>query len=215
MILKPLTLGAIAATAFNIANGATILAYDGLLTPTVTPAGNDPWLTAEVETLQSRLNNLGQGTYDLIQIDITANLGDSTEFISKAGLTIPDNLDPADFSIVSVTPTGFTGIDSVDFSSNTFNTGADTEVGFLVNFNQSNSQGGINRFNGDDSVSFVVRYDGDDPISAETFLTDETFGAAHIQGIGGENSTWASNVPEPSTALLSSLAAIGLLRRKR
>ena len=216
MKLKHLLIGALAAASFNTMQGATVLhLLDETLSTGATPSGSAPWLTVTATDTVRFDPNTGIPT-SAVRITLESNLQSPTEFFDKVGFVwgIDPQSVPA-FSMITEFGGDVSGSVSID-PFNSINTGVGTSVGLLVDFVNSNAQGGALRFNGTDTFEFTIVEEFGWAEYDATTIFDNVGVIAHVNGIGGDSSAWvSSNIPEPSTALLGLISLAGLARRKR
>ncbi len=213
-VLKLALAGALAAISFNAANAATVLhLLDETISTGATPSGSAPWLTVSVADTVV-LTDIGIPT-SAVTITLKSNLQSPTEFFDKVGFVWSNDINPAFIKITNIGG----DVSRYDFfsqRSNSINTGVGTSVGILVDFVNSNAQGGAHRFNGTDTFEFTVSDASGWTQYNATTIFDDVGVIAHVNGVGGDNSAWvSSSIPEPSTALLGLISLAGLARRKR
>ncbi len=204
-VLKLALAGALAAISFNAANAATVLldtTYTG-----AQPESTGHFLTVTTTDLTNS---------NSVLVTIQADLESSQEFISKVGIGLDGSVNTIDLIITNATVAeGSFNVKSHYLSNNPFNMGGGVKTEMLVLFDTANRK----RLNGTDKFTFLVSSANQhDTFDSSRFRFDEEFGVvAHVQGINGEDSVWASStaIPEPSTALLGLISLAGLARRKR
>ncbi len=226
----------------GISSASTIMYDVDTIHTGATPTSISPWLTVTLVDVTNRATD-SAAVADYVSITVTSNLTDD-EFLSKVYLEIHPRF--ADASVQSITypnsPTNYGVFEdpTITVGANEFTVGGGfgaliprggwdpAEAHVELNFNTSNSGGGIKRFNQSDSFTFVVGYDGPESMVAENLQllyameSPEYYAAAHIQGIVDGQSSWVTstgddvtNVPEPSTVLLGAFGILGILRHRR
>lgn len=168
------------------------------------PGGDAPWATLVIE-------NSG---VDEVTLTLTHNSTSAADqFLTELNLNI-DNL-PGDLAESNVD----SKITGIDWGLDAFND-AGQQFDLRVNFETSNSGGGVNRVKPGDSVSFTLSGSGLDELDFDVFSVpsgdgEPVKGLVHIQGIEGEFSSKVAPVPEPASMAALGLGALALIRRRR
>ena len=212
-VLKLALAGALAAISFNAVNAATVLTVDKVYTG-ATPSADAPWVTITATTVDTRANG---ALADVVNINILASPDvTGTEFISKLALTLNVGLVNADTVVSLEAIQGlWTGPQSTSVDVDNVSVGGGDKLDLGVKFITSNTQGGSFRFKEGKSFDLRVTYTGSEALTDENIFGYNAEAVIHVQGINGGDSGWATNVPEPSTALLGLLGLGALARRKR
>lgn len=171
------------------------------------PAGDGPWLTVRVDDGGSA----GSVTMTLSATDLTA-----VEFVSNWYLQFTPTLNVQSLVFSSPTKIGTFTTPTLGIGRDQFSAGPMQNLDIRFGFDVSGGAGGSKRFNGGESITYTIT--GIPSLTAAAFGVTGNAGdlpmAAHVQGIGAnEDSAWTT-VPEPSTLSLLGLTVVGIVRRR-
>jgi len=206
---------ALFASLIGLSHGATILTIDTVYTG-ATPTAAAPWVTITATTVDTRSN----GHFaDVVNINVVASQNvTGTEFISKLALTLADSADASNtvLDLFGTYGPPWSGPQTFEVDPDNVHVGGGDRLDLGVEFVTSNKQNGVDRFKDNKSFDLQLTYTGTGELNGDNVFGDDPVGVIHVQGINGEDSGWAKNVPEPGvTMLLGSFAIISLLRRRK
>lgn len=214
MKLTKLLLSTFTALAFmsccESAKSATLIYNLNSVQTGATPSGIAPWAVLTFTDVDE----------DTVLLSVLSNLQSSTEFTSEVNFNVDPSLNLSNLTVATANGGSGTFLYNAAISPNGIGgggAGSFYDVG--INFSTSNSNSGIERFNGSDHALIYLNYSGPGTFNANSFNFGDSkngeFATAHVQGINTELSSWTTQVPEPSAAILGGLGALALLRRKR
>lgn len=188
---------------------ATVISYDlGYTWNGATPGGDGPWINITFDD---------EGTAGEVTMTVTASVV-MGEKIKELYLNLDPLLDARELEFTAAGGSGSFGDPKISAGVNAYKAGGGGKYDILIAFKTGG--GNSKTFGAGDSVSYTI--------SNIASLTAESFGfisaagggegqhynAAHVLGIGGEESGWIT-VPEPLSAMLIGMGGMVLYGRRR
>jgi hypothetical protein len=203
--LASLALMAFAATMATPAKANLIIDLDTVFTGAM-PTSTPPWLVADFQD---------QGTNQVL-LTLTSHLEVSTEFIDEVAFNVNPAFTPSALSITRQSGPAPTAILHTTDNAQDLTGGGGKGTGFDIAL-QWTTASGAGRFDDGDVATFLISASG---LTAADFDFPSSQGlliAAHIRGIpgGASGAVTAVPVPEPTSIVLMSLGAIGILAAHR
>jgi hypothetical protein len=188
--------------------GAHTIIYniDTIMIGDQAPAPPPPYATMVVETVDA----------DTVLLTVTSSLSGSGEFWSGLGFNLVDGyVFDGSASIGAINVSGTFGAPTALYGENIKSGGGGIDYDIWFEFDIAPP---VDRFDGFDSFSVVIN-----GVTTHDFLASPVDRQVimHAQGLVAGQSSWvgtsvgASQVPEPSAALLGAFGALALFRRNR